>query len=279
MKRAVLGGVLFLATFSCGLSAQQETGTEAKCQIIPTTPFSRSIHARYSGTGQRSLQMGSRSVLSQNWGGYAAFTSPTLPQFGSVSGVRGEWRVPSVRPSTQDSYSATWVGIDGYSNDTVEQIGTMQGWFGGQANYYAWFSMYPGPSYELAGFPVHPKDYIRAEVNYVGGDVYELVIRNLTQNVYYVIPSSYTTVPGTQRASAEWIVEAPSDTTILPLAHFSPTPFFHCVATINKKSGRIDSHRWKNRRIIMVTEGKTVKAKPSTLSGSGKHFTVKWHHQ
>ena len=279
MKNVFLGGWVLSAALSCGFCGQPGTGEAVECLLVPITPFSTSIHAQYAGTKKTALQMGSKTVKSQNWGGYAAFTGQKFPEFESVSGVRGEWKVPSVRPSTQDSYSATWVGIDGYVNQTVEQIGTMQGWISGHADYFTWFSMYPGPSYEILGFPLNPNDKIGAEVSYVGGDVFELIIRNLTQGVYYVVPSSYTTVPGLQRSSAEWILEAPSGDSILPLAKFSPTTFSHCVATIKGKSGKISSSHWKNNRIVMVTANKTVKAKPSKLFHSGKSFKMTWHHQ
>ena len=224
--------------------------------------------------------MGSRVSKSLNWGGYATVTSRTLPEVGSVSYVSGKWIVPKVRPTTNTSFSAAWVGIDGYSNSTVEQIGTTQAWINGQPVYYAWFSMYPGPAYELLGFPVNPKDTIRAEVTYIGEDIFELVIRNLTQKVYFVVPSSYTTMSGPQRTSAEWIMEAPSlGSAILPLARFSSIPFSHCIATIKGKTGSINNHAWKNDRIIMVSEDGTYKAVPSPLSKSGKNFSVKWCHE
>ena len=280
MKNMVLGGVFLSAALSCGFCAQPDTEREAECQLVPMTPFSTSNHAQYARTRGATLQMGSKNAKSLNWSGYAALTNLNFPEFGSVSAVRGEWKVPSVHPSTQNSYSAAWVGIDGYTNDTVEQIGTAQGWLNGHADYYTWFSMYPGPSYELLGFPLNPKDKISAEVSYVGGEVFELIIRNLTQHVYYVVPSLYTTSTGLQRTSAEWILEAPSDDySILPLAKTSPTPFSHCVATIKGKSGKISSSHWKNSRITMVTSNKTVKAKPTKLFHSGKSFNVTWHHQ
>jgi hypothetical protein len=283
MKKTIFGTCALLMVVSLGLFAQTNPSTKKsrsiQCQIVPTTPFSRSCQAKYTGVKKSNPKMGSRISRSLNWGGYASLTNLTHPTIGSVSGVRGVWKVPSIRPSANTSYSACWVGIDGYSNETVEQIGTAQAWVNGHSVYYAWFSMYPGPSYEILGFPVNPKDRIKAEVSYVGNNVFEMVIKNLSRGVYFVVPSSYTTLAGVQRTSAEWIVEAPSLVTILPLTHFSPVPFSHCVTTIKGSSGKIDSRRWKNSRIIMVTENGAVKAKPSTLSHSGKKFTVKWHHQ
>ena len=51
-------------------------------------------------------------------------TSQTRPQSNAVSDVKGTWTVPTVTSSSVNSYSAVWVGIDGYADNTVEQIGT-----------------------------------------------------------------------------------------------------------------------------------------------------------
>src|SRR5215472_3488086 len=59
-------------------------------------------------------------VTSSNWSGYAVTGAK-----GSVSDVTGSWIVPTMDCSTTPTgYSAMWVGIDGYSSNTVEQIGT-----------------------------------------------------------------------------------------------------------------------------------------------------------
>jgi len=61
------------------------------------------------------------STTSTNWSGYAAQTNLNNPQSGAVTGVGGSWIVPTVMGN---GYSAVWVGIDGYSSPTVEQLGT-----------------------------------------------------------------------------------------------------------------------------------------------------------
>lgn len=44
---------------------------------------------------------------------------------------------------TPTSYSAFWVGLDGYSSKTVEQIGTEADCKGATPSYYAWYEFYP----------------------------------------------------------------------------------------------------------------------------------------
>src|SRR5207247_10199029 len=62
-----------------------------------------------------------RFGTSSNWSGYAVDGS-------NVTDVRGNWTVPAVTLGSgcPDSYSATWLGIDGDNSSTVEQCGTDQ---------------------------------------------------------------------------------------------------------------------------------------------------------
>ncbi|HMK82584.1 MAG TPA: G1 family glutamic endopeptidase, partial [Candidatus Bathyarchaeia archaeon] len=57
-------------------------------------------------------------VDSTNWAGYAVTGT-------DVSDVVGTYIQPAVSCSSQTTYVATWVGIDGYSSSTVEQTGTL----------------------------------------------------------------------------------------------------------------------------------------------------------
>ena len=287
MKKTVLGFCVFLMSISFGLFAHSIPLTKGlrkiECQIEPVAPFSKSKLANYQPGKKTGPRMSAIASKSLNWSGYASFTSSTDPEVGSVTGVWGNWTVPKLHPSHANRYSSCWVGIDGYSNSTVEQIGTAQEWSAGHQVNYAWFSLYPGATYEITGFPVQPMDTMRALVSYIGNDVFEMVLENITQGVYVLIPGYYTTAPSTERNSAEWIVEAPSsDVAILPLSHFSPVSFSGCLASIRGGSQRINSSRWKNSRITMVTSGDkngVIKAKPSHLSHDGKNFTVKWNHR
>src|SRR5580692_7619915 len=94
-------------------------------------------------------------VSSANWSGYAVATGA-----GAVSQVAGSWVVPAVT-SNVSAYSAAWVGIDGAFSSTVEQIGTSSDFVNGQAQYYAWYEMYPAGSVNL-GLTIKPGDTITA---------------------------------------------------------------------------------------------------------------------
>ena len=279
------GASLFLLMISVGLFGQSTLPAkgmkEIVCEIVPVGPLSKSHLANYGSEANVLPLMSSLSAKSLNWSGYASFTSPTAPKVGSVTGVFGKWTVPKLRSSLSNRYSATWVGIDGFSNQTVEQIGTLQWWNNGHQENYAWFECYPASAYEIKGFPVKPHDIIKALVTYAGNDTFEMVLKNLTRHVFVRVPMNMTVASGAERASAEWIVEAPSSDVLLPLAHFTPITFKGCLATIGGVTRTIDSRRWKNSRITMVTDGteQKTKAKPSHLSRDGKSFVVTWHHE
>src|SRR5260370_36349871 len=78
---------------------------------------------------------------STNWSGYAVETNLATPQSGVVSDVKGQWIVPSVTCNSTATYASLWVGIDGYSSNSVEQTGTDSDCSGGSGVYYAWYEM------------------------------------------------------------------------------------------------------------------------------------------
>src|SRR5438067_231953 len=62
-----------------------------------------------------------KNGTSTNWSGYAIETNLSTPQSKVATDVRGQWVVPSVTCGTGNTYSSIWVGIDGYSSNSVEQ--------------------------------------------------------------------------------------------------------------------------------------------------------------
>lgn len=226
---------------------------------------------------------------SGNWSGYG------VPLEGSntsdtFSDVKGTWIVPNVTGSGRTTtYSSVWVGIDGYTSGTVEQIGTEQDWSSGKQRNYVWFEMYPAGSYQITGFPINPGDSISAEVVYLGQQtvqtgigrhkgtalesVFQLTITNNTQNASYTVPTSYTMTSSAERSSAEWIVEAPSSGKILPLANFGTINLSGCYATGLDGTGPINA--WIPDPLTMVDPSGGM-ATPSLLSPDGTAFSVKY---
>jgi len=213
---------------------------------------------------------------SGNWAGYAAADTLAAPMSGAVSDVKGTWTVPSVSATDSDNtYSSIWVGIDGYSDGTVEQAGTEQDVTPDGAVYYAGFEMYPKFGYRIVSFPVEPGDVIFAEVHYRGNNRFDLSIRNMTRNVSF----NTTQRSKAKRQSAEWIVEAPYSRGTLPLADFGTVKLTDYSATLLGHTGSISDSFWQNDTITMAERDGPVKAEPSPLSPGGASFSVTWQHE
>jgi hypothetical protein len=231
--------------------------------------------------------------LSGNWAGYAVTGDD-----GSVTSVSGSWTIPTVTGSKREtSYSAFWVGIDGFNSGTVEQIGTSSDMRNGKAVYYAWYEFYPLQPMQLIStseFAVTPGDQISASVTY-SQNTFTLTITDLTN------PDTYTTTKAVSslgytplRNSSEWIAEAPSSGRILPLANFGTVNFGYdytsitatCSATIGDTTLPIgqftDSAIQQIYMGTQTTRGHTtitsLKAQPSALSTDGTSFSVTWLH-
>lgn len=229
------------------------------------------------------------SLTDLNWSGYAVETNFARPASGAVTYASGSWTVPAVTGSgSTDTYSSAWVGIDGDSSDTVEQIGTEQDWTPQGAVYYVWFEMYPDYGYEIEGFPIAPGNVFSAQVQYLGGttirqgrrsvanQVFQLTITNVSQNVTFTVPLEYTEVTfPTARSSAEWIMEAPSDEYgILPMADYGTVSFADCEATLRGVTGPISDGSWQNEAIT-ASDDDTLST-PSGLTSGGTAFTITW---
>jgi hypothetical protein len=215
---------------------------------------------------------------STNWSGYIAASTLTAPPAGSVSDVKGTWVVPTATGvGSTAAYSAAWVGLDGYSDSTVEQIGTDSDWTRRGASYYAWIEIYPQGAYLINGFPVIPGDTISAEVNYAGNNEFALILTNVTRRLRF---SMNMRAPAAKRESAEWIMEAPSSNKgVLPLTDFHAINFLGCTATIFGQSGPINDLRWQNDLFNIETAAGVKKDQVSVLSANGENFSVTWEHQ
>jgi hypothetical protein len=212
---------------------------------------------------------------SSNWSGYAIETNLTYPQKGAVTDVKGSWVVPAVDVSqTPNAYSSFWIGIDGYSSGTVEQIGTDSDASSGSPQYYAWYEMYPKWPVTLK-MKISPGDKMSAEVKYLGKGNFQLTITDITTGITF---STTQKSSSAKMSSAEWIAEAPWSGGVLPLADFGTVSFTNAQATLNGVTGSINYSGWQYDAITMTTASGTVKAQPSSLSSGGSSFSVTWYH-
>ena len=173
-------------------------------------------------------QPGTRNkvVSSSNWAGYAASGSN-----GTFTSASASWTQPAGKCTGGSTYAAFWVGLDGYTSSTVEQVGTEVDCSGRTPHYYAWYEIYPGAS---VNFPrqVSPGDQFTGSVTAQGGGTFQLVLKDLTKGW---TQTASATLNGAALSSAEVIAEAPSSgNRTLPLTNFGTASF--TAASANGKS-------------------------------------------
>jgi hypothetical protein len=204
-------------------------------------------------------------TFSTNWSGYAV-----LGGGGAINSVAGSWNVPAV--ASGYGYSATWVGIDGFNSNRVEQIGTESDYVNGQATYYAWYEMYPMPTVPISQ-PIQPGDTISASVAYAAGKGFTLTINDSSWSSPFT-KTIQTTAP---RTSAEWVVEAPAmGNQVVPLANFGTETFSGASATVGSTTGSIRavSAVAPVKQVDMIGTAGTLKDVTSALNPAGTGFTV-----
>ncbi len=225
------------------------------------------------------LPESSKQIVSRNWSGYVAATYLKEPEQNSVQEVTGKWTVPLVySPDNKDSSMAIWVGIDGFDNDYIEQVGTCHDWKDGKQVNYAWFDMYPSKPERIANFPVEIGDVIEGAVKCPHVGQFEIKIINHTKKVYVDIDASRTQSLMAPRRYAQWIVECPFIEQGYPFSKFTRVKFDECYAKINDVPGSIEHHFWEHKAIKMLNNNGQLKAVPSNLSES-RSFTVEWKHE
>jgi hypothetical protein len=216
------------------------------------------------------------AVTSSNWSGYAVTGS-------GFTSAHGSWIVPKVKcGTTPNSYSSHWVGIDGYSSGTVEQLGTDSDCSGTTPQYYAWFEFYPNPPRLISSITVHPGDVMSATVSQIGSQ-FKLKMTNHTISKTVSVTRTWSAA----RTSAEFIVEAPSSGSVLPLADFTSVSLGEDYTNINDTNwatdssvtGPISDFGANVQKITMQTSGGVNKAVPTKLTTDGSSFKVAWKHE
>jgi len=176
-------------------------------------------------TARGRTQAEQTAVTSSNWAGYAD-TGPS----GDFTDVTSSWVQPTGHCSSGDQYAAFWVGLDGYSSRTVEQIGSEADCVGQTVRYTAWYEIYPSPEVSFNN-PVQAGDQLSASVSYEGSAKFLLKITDSTQHWKRSVTRK---LAGAARSSAEVIAEAPCCTyhgAILPLTNFGTASF--SATTVN----------------------------------------------
>ena len=209
-------------------------------------------------------------VQSSNWSGYVDTTSSNTQTF---TNVVGSWQVPAVTaPASGSTYSAFWVGLDGWGNSTVEQLGTSSFYTSSGAYYYAWYEMFPQLSIPITTMAVSPGDWMNASVQYQGNNNYRLTMEDTTTGSLFTIDQ---TSNFGLRSSAEWIAESPGiNGSLSSLANYGTTTFTGASATMNgTDTGGISSFA-NYSAVQLVSSNGGLDSTPSLLNAAGNGFNV-----
>jgi hypothetical protein len=135
-------------------------------------------------------------VTSTSWYGYAV-TGATY------TSTTATWTMPALSCAGHpNSYVDIWTGLDGYSSDSVEQVGATVACVSGTPTYYAWYDVYPAAPVDWSK-TVQAGDKLTASVTYAGSNKFTLSMDNVTEGW---TQSATATLAGAERSSAETIV-------------------------------------------------------------------------
>jgi Peptidase A4 family len=196
---------------------------------------------------------------STNWSGYA------IP--GTVSSVAGRWTVPRVVPNKAPSYLSAWVGIDGFVNGSLIQVGSESDFVGGSARYYAWWEILPATQERIPMLSVRPGDVLVGSVEHVKDSIWQIRLTNVTTHASFSLQHAY----GGPGASAEWIVEAPSaGGHVTVLSHYVGQVRFDLASTNGAGADLLATDRG-----VMLAEVRRVST-PSLPDSDRDGFTISY---
>jgi len=194
------------------------------------------------------------TATSDNWSGYALTGGP-------FTAVSASFNVPKLAPSRGISTTSEWVGIDGVGNTSLIQAGVEEKYNPGGEGVltFAWWEILPAPETPVFGLGVIPGDEVMVAINQVSAGLWDITVADDTSNQSSTLQIKYSG-PG---ASAEWVVEAPTDLAadqIETLGKYSPTVTF--------TSPQYAGHAGSLTAVSMEQAG-TVVSVPSPMDAKG----------
>jgi hypothetical protein len=229
-------------------------------------------HGTNHALGHSGMRTSLKQVTSGNWSGYADDNSGG----NKYSSITGKWTEPSVKCTSQEALAVFWVGIDGFTSQTVEQDGTLAFCTGSSTTpeYFSWWEMFPSNDIQVVGSTVKPGDAIAASV-VKSGTKYTLKLTDSTTKANSFTTTQTCSAATCKDTSAEWIAEAPSGSGgVFPLAHFSTWTLKAATVKSGTKAGVIKT--FPDDEITMEDSGGKVEAQPGALNAAGNQFKVTW---
>jgi hypothetical protein len=205
-------------------------------------------------TPQSTIQ--TQTKTSSNWSGYIVTAGP-------YSEAAGTFTVPQLTSYVPNSATAEWVGIDGYGNESLIQAGVAEAWVTPtQVVVWAWWEILPAAATPIETMTVNPGDVVSIAITQVSGSEWAIAVIDQPPSGPRESFTTQQAYDG-QDASAEWIVEAPTDAArqvVDPLAPYSPDVTFSQLTATGTEATLTD--------VIMVQANEQVST-PSPMSSSG----------
>ncbi|MFI5226483.1 MAG: G1 family glutamic endopeptidase, partial [Candidatus Limnocylindrales bacterium] len=226
----------------------------------------------------KTVTSGSGSLVtdqSTNWSGYAA-----TPDTARVTCIESSWTQPTVTCSKSGhSAISVWVGIGGFDQDALEQVGSEVDCDNGKASHFLWHESLPRERFEQRlDLLVRAGDHLRVRVRAISSTRYELAIANVTRSTSFTVVDTNTRIKAT---SGEWILEAPtggcpSACKILPMPNFHKFTFKTTWVTVGGVRQPLDGTSFTHVRVRMVTKSGTIRSQVTSTAGDGSSFVVTW---
>jgi hypothetical protein len=235
-------------------SAQQDASAVARARAAFIKKMSSRRPLVRSNVAAPAAGGGATSLPTYNWSGFADVEGGS----NTVSSVSGEWVIPSVQCpggsyQYQDAFDAQWVGIDGVTDGTVEQLGTATQCFEGVEYYYVWYEMFPYGTVEEGTQACinnnvdcpQPGDRIAASVTVTPAGNYTLSLIDFTHPAESFSVAASCAPTTCLDSSAEWVVERPAfelpfGFQFTPLGNFSQTSFSNGTVTSGGRTTDIE---------------------------------------
>jgi hypothetical protein len=225
--------------------------------VAAVTPTAASVTAT---AVSHALPRGARHG-DQTWGGYAVTGD------NPYTSITGAWTVPAMNCSGGGGDASPWIGIDGWSDNTVEQIGVDLDCVNGKASYHPWVEMYPGPS-DYFKETIHAGDTLSALVSITNG---KWTLAESDQDTGWT-RTFHPKAKGTPKyTSAEAILEDIGSSAVPPVPDFGTVTFSSVTVDGSPLSSAGTVHK------TTLERGSVPLSKESALSGGG--FAITWLHR
>lgn len=226
--------------------------------------------AQFVHSAKRAIGSGTAAVSSYNWSGYADVSTTN----GTFTSVSGSWATPAVTCTAEDTLTSEWVGLDGFSDSTVEQDGTMSWCYRGTPTYFTWYEMYPAGTVEV-GTSLRPGDKISASVTRSGSS-YTLALTDATHSANGFTHTASCATATCLATSAEWISERPAFSIgIAPLASYSTWTLANGAETAAGQPGTIGSFA-PNYAMTMIDATQSYPLSTVSPLTGGASFSSSW---